>query len=136
MQLLNIPFISLILIVLKLLIPFISFNWLHSSNILLISVTFTVLKLFKFKYSKDLHKWNIAFIFVTLLVINLFIPKISFNLLQSSNIPSISVTLVVSKLDKSKYSNSLHEQNTALIYLTLDVLNLLIPFICFKLVHS
>ena len=61
-------------------------------------------------------------------------PLISFNLLQSLNIPDISIVFEVSNLDKFKYSKLLHD--IAFIELTLLVSNSLNPFIFFNLLHS
>ena len=83
-----------------------------------ILLTFEVLKFVKSKYSNLLQKENIEFISVTLFVINLLIPFISFNLLHFSNIRDILVTFDVLKFDKSKYSNSLHELNIPLIFVS------------------
>ena len=44
-----------------------------------------------------------------------------------------SVALYVLKLDKSKYSNPLHNANIPCISMTLEVLKLFSPFISFKL---
>ena len=52
------------------------------------------------------------------------------------NIPDISITFEVLKLDKSKYSNSEHELNIALILFTLVVFKFSIPLISFNLLHS
>ena len=129
----NIPPISVTLMVLKFWIPFISFILLHSLNIFFIVVTFSVLKLDKSKYSNCWQDWNIIYIEVTLLVLKLFSPFISFKLIQLLNISPISVTLFVTKLDKSKYSNSLHESNIPIISLIFIVLKLLSPLISFNL---
>ena len=100
-----------------------------------ILLTFEVLKFVKSKYFNSLHDSNIPLIFITLSVINLFKPFISFNFLQPANIPSILLTFEVSKLDKSKYSNSLHKQNIPFIIFTLFVRNVFENFISFKLVQ-
>ena len=76
----NNPDIFLTFLVLKVLIPLISFNLLHSKNINLISIRLEVTKFDKSKYSNDLHPKNIPPMFVTFAVLKLLIPFISFNL--------------------------------------------------------
>ena len=71
---------------------------------------------------------NIPSILVGLIVIKLLIPFIFFKLLHSLNILDMSVTLIVSKFDKSKYSKFLHLLNIPSILVGLIVIKLLIPF--------
>ena len=107
--------------VLKLFIPLISFNLWHLSNIFPIFFILEVLKFDKSKYSNSWHSQNNANILLTFVVLKLLIPLIAFNLRQKENIKSILETLEVLKLDKSKYSNSLHPRNIEFILVTWDV---------------
>ena len=70
-----------------------------------------------------------------LFIWNFSIPFTNFNLLQHKNIDDIFIRLEVSKLDKSKYFNSLHKLNINDISLTFFVLNLIIPSIFFNFLH-
>ena len=98
-------------------------------------VTFEVSKFDKSKYSNSKQDWNISDISMTLFVLNLLIPFISFILLHPINIPLMLVTFIVSKFDKSKYSNDEQPQNNSLIFTISLTFNLLIPIISFKLWH-
>ena len=123
-------------LVLNLSNPFIWVNLLHSTNICDIFITLEVSKLDKSKVSIFLHNWNIPIICVTVFVFILFIPFIFSNLIQLLNKKAIFSTFDVSKEDKSKETNSLHDWNIPDISFTLLVINLFIPLISFNLKHS
>ena len=107
----------------------ISFNFLHPLNIPVMLTTVEELKLDKSKYFKCSQNWNIKSAKYRLLLLKFLIPLNSFNFLHQLSMPSIYIALEVLKLDKSKYSNSLHSENIPTIFVTLIVLILLISLI-------
>ena len=132
---LKIPSIFITLSVLNFSIPNNNCNLLQPENIYDIFFTFEVLKLDISKYSNSEHNLNIASISITLPVYKFSIFTNSFNFLHLLNKKLILVTFEVLKLDKSKYSNSEHNWNIAIISFTLFVLKISIPSIFFNFSH-